>query len=152
MTDKVIVYTNPKSGILAVCIPALEGRRPDESEDAWLDRVKARSVPADAQDVRVMSMADIPQDRTFRNAWVMDDGRPAVSMARARELHRYNIRRRRKAKFRDLDAQHLRALEAGDATALAAVAAAKKKLRNAPAHPDIDAAQTPEQLKAVWPL
>ena len=152
MTDKVIVYTNPKSGILAVCIPAPEGRLSDESEDAWLERVKARSVQADAKDVRVMLRADIPQDRTFRNAWVMDGGRPNVCMARARDLQRYRIRRKRKAKFRELDAQHLRALEAGDTAALASIAAAKKKLRDAPAHPDIDAAQTPDQLKAAWPI
>ena len=42
-------------------------------------------------------------------------------------------------------------LEQGDTDAQAAIAAAKQALRNAPADPAIDAAQTPEELKLVQP-
>lgn len=152
MTDKVIVYTDPKTGILAVCIPAPECRLPGENEGVWLDRVRARSVPAGAKDVRVMLRSDLPKDRTFRDAWAIQGGKPSVDMAKAKDIHRGRIRRRRKARFRDLDAQQLRAIESGDASEVQAVAAAKKKLRDAPAHPGIENAKTPEELKTVWPL
>jgi hypothetical protein len=52
-----------------------------------------------------------------------------------------------------------RARRVGDAEALAAadarlaeIEAEKQRLRDAPADPRIDAAETPEELKAVWPL
>jgi hypothetical protein len=151
MTDKVIIYNKP-DGVLAVCIPAQEWRLPNEAEDAWLKRVIARSVPADARDVRIVSSDAIPTDRTFRNAWTHKSGEVSVDMAKARDIHLYRIRRKRKALFRALDAEYQRADETGDPRAKAEVASRKQRLRDATKHPDIVAAKTPEQLKAVWPL
>jgi hypothetical protein len=62
------------------------------------------------------------------------------------------FRRKRKAFFRDLDARQLRAVVAGQGDAIANIEAAKQALREAPADPGIDAAQTPDELKSVWPL
>lgn len=152
MTDKVIVYTNSKTGIMAVCIPAPAGRMPGEDEGAWLERVKARSVPSSAKDVRIIPRADIPKDRTFRDAWALRNGKPGVDMEKAREVHRKRIRRKRKAQFRELDAAYQRADEAGDAKAKSEIAGKRQKLRDAPAHPAIDVATTPEELKSANPL
>jgi hypothetical protein len=41
---------------------------------------------------------------------------------------------------------------AGQGDVVATIEAAKQALRDAPADPAIDAAQTPDQLKAAWPL
>lgn len=153
MTDKVIVYTRASDGGVSICMPAEADRRPRESEEAWFRRAIDRSLPKDALDIKVIDRKSLPeQHRTFRNAWVHSAGRVDVDMTKAREIHRYRIRRKRKARFRELDAQQLRAMEAGDTATLASIAAAKKKLRDAPAYPDIDAAQTPDELKAAWPL
>jgi hypothetical protein len=125
---------------------------PGEAEKAWLDRCIARAVPPGAKDLRIATRAEIPQDQTFRDAWVLRNGKPQVDMAKARDLHRYRIRRKRKAFFRDLDVRQLRAVVAGHGDTVATIETAKQSLRDAPADPGIDAAQTPEQLKSVWPL
>lgn len=160
MTNRVIVYTRP-NGVLAVCVPApadrrivhIEGKPPFlEPEDVWLNRVRLRSVPKDAANVQIVDRSDIPADRTFRAAWVSSGSSVAVDMPRARDVHRMRMRRKRKAAFLDLDAAYQRADEIGDAQAKAEIGKRRQALRDAPAHPDIESAQTPEQLKAVWPL
>jgi hypothetical protein len=123
-----------------------------EPEDAWFNRVIKRSVPADATDIKIVPRSTIPSDRTFRDAWTHSNGVIGVDMPRARSVHRHRIRRARKKLFRDLDAAYARADEAGDVKAKTDIGSRRQALRDATAHPDIDAAQTPEQLKAVWPL
>jgi hypothetical protein len=75
-----------------------------------------------------------------------------VDMAKAREIQRGRIRAARQPLLAALDVEFMRAVEAGDAARQAEVAAQKQALRDAPAHPDIEAAETPEALKAVWPM
>ena len=95
-----------------------------------------------------------PADRTFRDAW---DNPPegsdviGVDMGKARDIWRDKIRAARVPEFDRLDAAYLRALEEGDTAAQAAIISAKQALRDAPADPAIDAAQTPDQLKLVRP-
>ena len=95
-----------------------------------------------------------PADRTFRNAW---DNPPegsdviGVDMGKARDIWRDKIRAARASEFERLDADYMKMLERGDTAAQASLAAAKQALRDAPADPAIDAAQTPEELKLVQP-
>lgn len=100
---------------------------------------------------RRMDQSEIPADRTFRNAWVDGGTTVAVDMPKARDLHRDRIRSDRALLFSQLDVAYARADEAGDTEAKAAIAAQKQALRDAPAHPDIEAAQTPEDLLAARP-
>jgi len=160
MTDKVIIYMQ-SNGRTAVCVPALDdrrlltfpGREPMlEPEDAWFSRVIKRSVPADATDIKIVPRSSIPSDRTFRDAWTHNGGQIDVDMPRARDIHRHRIRRARKALFRELDTAYQKADEADDSKAKAEIAKRKKQLRDAPDHPDIESARSPEQLKAVWPI
>ena len=143
---------HPKTQRLAIFSPAPECRREGELEKAWLEWCIARAVPAGAKDLRISTRAEIPPDRTFRDAWVLRNGKPQVDMAAAKDLHRKRIRRKRKAFFRDLDARQLQAVVAGKGDVVANIEAAKQALRDAPADPGIDGAQTPDQLKSVWPL
>jgi len=76
----------------------------------------------------------------------------SVNMTKAKEIWRNKIREARTEEFTKLDAQYMRADEAGDTEAKAAVVARKTVLRDAPADPAIDAAATPEDLKKVWPF
>jgi len=149
--DKVIVYTHSKYG-LAVCIPAPDDRRPGEVEDAWLKRVSERSIPKDAKDVRVCSRNELPKDRTFRDAWVHRGGKIDVDMPKAREIHRHRIRKARAKLLRKLDQEQLIAMAKDDRAALQKIESSKQALRDAPAHPSIDGAQSPDELKTAWPL
>jgi hypothetical protein len=71
-----------------------------------------------------------------------------VNMDKARDIHRNNVRQARNPKLAEKDIEFQRALETGSDTS--AIVADKQSLRDAPADPDIDAATTPEELKAAW--
>lgn len=98
---------------------------------------------------RKLSKGDIPEDRSYRNAWV-DDGKAIThDIVKARELHRDILRHERAGKFPALDAQYARAFGQGLTKEAARVEATRQALRDAPADPRIDAAQTVEELKAI---
>lgn len=75
-----------------------------------------------------------------------------VNMDKAREIQRDRIRAARAPLFDQLDLAFMRAMEAGDTAALEQVAAQKQALRDATRHPDIELAQTPDELAAVFPF
>ena len=91
-----------------------------------------------------------PLERTFREAWAKQDTVISVDMERARDVWRDKIRRKRKKAFEKLDTDFMMALERGEDTSQ--IVADKQALRDAPSHPDIDEAQTPEELKLVQPI
>lgn len=90
-------------------------------------------------------------DRTFRNAWTLDKGQTVVDMPKAREIWKDKMRLARAPLLAELDKAYLRADEAKDETAKEEVAVQKQELRDVTDDPRIDAAKTPEELKAVWP-
>ena len=69
-------------------------------------------------------------------------------MAKAREIHKSNIRSARKSKLASLDIDFQRALEVGAATT--SIVTQKQALRDAPAAAGITSATTAEELKAQW--
>ena len=71
-----------------------------------------------------------------------------VDMAKARDIHRDNIRDARTKKLAELDVEFQKALEASADTS--AVAAKKQALRDAPADSGIAAASDTDALKAQW--
>ena len=73
-----------------------------------------------------------------------------VNMQKARDIHRDKVRQARKPLLEVKDVAFMRAVEAGDADAQATVAAEKQALRDATAAAAIDAATTPDALKAAW--
>ena len=73
-----------------------------------------------------------------------------VNMQKARDIHRDKIRAARNPKLAAKDVEFMRAVEAGDTDAQATVAAEKQALRDATAAAAIDAATTPDALKAAW--
>lgn len=60
MSDKRIIYPTPEGGV-AIIVPA-----PDCG--LTIEEIARKDVPAGA-DFRIVDAADIPDDRTFRNAW-----------------------------------------------------------------------------------
>jgi len=71
-----------------------------------------------------------------------------IDMAKAKELHKDNIRNARTLKFPDLDVEYNKAQETGADTT--AIIAKKQALRDAPADSAIDAATTTDELKSQW--
>lgn len=75
-----------------------------------------------------------------------------VDMGIARDIWRNKIRAERAKRFQELDVAYQRADEEGNAAKKADIAEKKQALRDAPADPAIEAAATPEELKAIWPF
>jgi len=104
----------------------------------------------DAVSWREIAYEDIPKDRTYRDALSDDGTRLYHDMPKAREIHREHLRSFRGKALADLDVEYQRADEKGDKAGKARVVALKQELRDITAHPDIEAAQTTDELKAVW--
>ena len=71
-----------------------------------------------------------------------------VDMAKAREIHKTNIRTARTPKLAELDIEFQKALESGASTT--DIVAKKQALRDAPADSGIASASTADELKAQW--
>ena len=71
-----------------------------------------------------------------------------IDMAKAREIHKKNIRNAREPKFAELDIEFQKALETGASTT--DIVAKKQALRDAPADSGIAAASDADALKAQW--
>ena len=71
-----------------------------------------------------------------------------VDMAKAREIHKTNIRNARTPKLAELDIEFQKALEASADTS--AIVSKKQALRDAPADSGIAAASDADALKAQW--
>ena len=69
-------------------------------------------------------------------------------MAKAREIHKTNIRNARAPKLAELDIEFQKALETSADTS--AIVAKKQALRDAPADSGIAAASDADALKAQW--
>ena len=71
-----------------------------------------------------------------------------IDMAKAREIHKTNIRAAREPKLAELDVEFQKALETGASTT--DIVAKKQALRDAPADSAIEAASDTDALKAQW--
>jgi len=71
-----------------------------------------------------------------------------INMDKARDIYREKVRQARNPKLAAKDVEFQRALETGADTS--AIVADKQALRDAPASAAIEAATTPDELKASW--
>ena len=71
-----------------------------------------------------------------------------IDMAKAKNIHKQNIRFSREEKFKALDIEFNKALETGASTT--DIVAKKQALRDAPADSAIEAAKTDEELVSQW--
>ena len=123
--------------------PTAEAINDEIARTAWRERVMSW---------RLIDAADVPADRTYRDAWTDASGAITHDMPKAREIHRRAIRERRAAALDDLDRQYNRAAgQKRPQQELDRIEAARQVLRDAPADPRIEAAKTVEELKAIAP-
>ena len=71
-----------------------------------------------------------------------------INMAKAKEIHKDNIRSARSEKLVELDVEFQKALEKGTDTT--SIVSKKQALRDAPADSAIGSATTEAELKAQW--
>lgn len=112
--------------------------------------VIARNKPHSDAWVELPSDWEAPE-RTYRNAWILKDGKIEHDMEKARTIHREHLRKRRAPLLAALDVQYMRADEAGDSVKKTEIAGLKKALRDVTDNPGIDGAKTIDELKAAVP-
>ena len=102
---------------------------------------------------RITEIANIPTDRTFRNAWTDDNDTDTidVDMVKARPIQMDIIRGLRKEKLKDLDIQFMRALEQSDTKEQTKIAEQRQILFDLPTTYDLSQYHTPEALKEAIP-
>jgi len=151
-----IVFADDTVGIMAF---VTNDRRAGWTRSATVEEVEKEIARSsfDSEKLPVKSWAfvdhaDVPKDRTYRNALRHDGETFSHDMSHARELHRGLLREARAYRLLELDVAYLRADEQGNTQEKGRIGAEKQRLRDIPAHPAIAAAQTIESLKAVWPM
>ena len=135
MSDFRIIYTRPDDGGLSIIVPA-----PGVSEAE-----AAKAVPP-GLGYEVVQAADIPADRTFRNAWCpCAVNKVRVDVDKAKGIAHEKRRAARAVEFAPLD------VEATIPAKAAQAEAARQAIRDkyAAMQAAIDAAATVEDLKAA---
>lgn len=93
-------------------------------------------------DYEIIDVSELPQDRTFRNAWEKSGKQISINMDKARNIQMDKIRALRDKKLKELDIETMKGND---------VQAQKQVLRDIPQTFDLSVAKTPEELKALWP-
>lgn len=99
---------------------------------------------------QIIEEAQIPADRTFRNAWKRCSVRGCVvDMPKAQAIARDMLRRTRSERFKTLDGQWMRETAKGNTASAAQIEAKREELRNWPADPRIAVCGSADDLKAL---
>ena len=106
----------------------------------------------DKDGVIAATPSTMPSDRHFRNAWVFDSDKAAISedITAAKVIFKDKIREVRGPLLEAEDVVWMKAAEANDSDGKVASVAKKKKLRDAPATSAITNATSITELKAAW--
>jgi hypothetical protein len=115
------------------------------------DLIKSiRSVNPDFENIEffIVDEADIPSDRTFRDAWRINAGSIDHDIETAKTIWRNKWREARAKLLEKLDIDMLRAIGSNDGAKIAEIEAKKQALR------DVTQIALPDdidEIKAVWP-
>ena len=152
MSTKRIVYTRPDGGVSVVC-PAPEYVARFTTEAEALDAIRAKDVPADAANVYVCDVAEVPASRRFRNCWrQVGTTPPSVSMPLARAQRMAEIRAERDERLATSDGLMLAMQDRGIPAGIAALKTYRQALRDVPQAMTLDSVATPEALAEVEPV
>jgi hypothetical protein len=141
---KKIIYTRPDGG-LSVVHPVRNTLGETLTTDAEIEQRAWDKLPADAINPQFVEAAEIPTDRTFRNAWKAEAGNVAVDMGKAKDLTKDRLRNERKPLLEAQDVAFQRALETGADT----LNIVKEKQRLRDITKQVDALDSLDELKAL---
>ncbi len=155
MQNKRIIYTSSPNGDVSVLIPApgcgLSIEQIMEKDvPNTLTFVGEGGIPVTIEtNPQIVDIADVPSDRTFRNAWFHDTTNApqkiGIDTTKAQAVTHERRRAKRQAEFAPLDVEATIPAKATEAEA------ARQAIRDryAVLQTEIDAATTPDALKAI---
>lgn len=107
---------------------------------------------SDANDVASYAMVnELPEDKTFRDAWVLSGKEVYVDMEKARIIHMNDIRKLRTKKFIELGFPYKLNQKLEEAIISEEMRKQLQVLRDIPSTYKLDEAKTPEELKKLIP-
>ena len=132
-----IIYQNESGGVSVIC----------PTGEIPIDQVVAKDVPAGAN-YQVVDESDIPSDRFFRDAWIVGNGKVEHDLVKCKEIGHKHRRAKRAEEFEPLDDVIAKQIPGADTVA---AEDGRKLIRKkyAKMQKDIDAAVTPEEIKAA---
>lgn len=158
---KRILFTQD-DGVLAIIVPApahsfldiVDIANMTVKKQGFYEWIAEKDVPkmpdGSARPYEIVDTAIVPSDRHFRDAWEHHPTEKVkVNMTKAVEVQRNKIRAERAPLLADLDVQYMQALETKDVAKQSAIIAEKQRLRDITKLPDLAAAATPDDLKAI---
>ena len=159
---KRIVFPRADGGVSIVApAPEFLAKYPTEAEGlaALQERQLAvfalEGVVIDETNICLCEEAEVPADRTFRDAWERDTTASPdplrTDMPKARTIHMDRIRAARDRRLEEKDREFMRAVESKDNARQNAIAAEKQALRDIPQTFDLTVAKDAAELAALWP-
>jgi hypothetical protein len=141
MTNRRIIYPTNGGGV-AVIVPAPEWLA---QEGNTLETLAETVVPAGVT-WRIVDTSDLPIDRSFRNAWKLEDDQITEDWAKSVEITKNRLREERKPLFETADVKAMLDIEATGAVS-PETAALKQSLRDVTAL--ADTAESRDDLLAL---
>lgn len=115
-----------------------------------LDDLAKELLPAGTV-YKIIDTVSIPQNRIFRNAWILGVNEVLIDHPKAETLHLNRLKILRDKQLKQLDMEYLKALEIKDAIEQTRVANLKNQLRTMPE--TVDLASIPiDQLASYKPM
>jgi hypothetical protein len=115
-----------------------------ETEDDLVERIRLK-----LGDCFLIDSSEIPQDRTYRAAWVATEGTVSIDLDKAKAIHRDGLRARRSLLFPALDVAWMKAIAAEDKVTAANIEQQRQKLRDVTENSRVAMAQSIEELKIL---
>lgn len=165
MKDYRVIFHNPDTGIAAVLVPAPEMFDPNSktrkllevkdgltfaSDEEVLSFIIAKDL-SEGADFQIVHVSELPQDRYFRNSWKYENGKVSVDMAKAKDFHLSKIREARDRQLEKLDKDFNKYFGQKKQQLADQVEAQRQQLRDIPQTFDLSQANSPKELKALWP-
>jgi hypothetical protein len=119
------------------------------SVDLSIEQIIEKDIPKGVE-YKIVEKDAIPVDKTFREAWDLDNWNIVVKLDKAKDIWKNKWREARKPKLEALDIEFMRAVELGDFLKQSEVATKKQMLRDV-TNTDLSAVSSPEELKNIWP-
>lgn len=111
---------------------------------------KFKVLNFDPVEVFPITKDELPKDREFRNAWVLDPNKKVThDLEKAKRIVKDRLRTEREEEFTKLDVDVTKALAQGDSQKASEAESKRQKLRDVTNHPVIENATTIESLKGL---
>ena len=115
-----------------------------------IEIVMKKDIPPNVKP-KLINASILPKDMTFRDAWVFKETYIDIDIEKARDVWRNHIRIARELAFEENDKLLRDAILENDDEKRKRGLSIRDALRNATRLPEIDSAQTVDELRRIWP-